>query len=147
MFCFMIFVGFLAVFCVGCTDFHTKRCLAARFWARTKFWKIMISGPPSAWTPIGAFLSSTLLMVPMSQSVEHSPFLKLHFMKSADSSIHLKVAMRQSGEHSHFLEVALTENANSPILLVVAMCQSVEHSYFLEAALTENANSLIHFIS
>ena len=54
-------VGFLAVFCVGSTDFHPKRCLGARFWARTKFWKIMISRPPSAWTPIGAFLTRILV--------------------------------------------------------------------------------------
>ena len=34
-FCF----GFLVIFCVGSTDFHPKRCLGARFWAKTKFGK------------------------------------------------------------------------------------------------------------
>ena len=51
---FLCVVGFLALFCVGSTDFHPKRCLGGRFWAKTKFWKILIFRPPSAWTPICA---------------------------------------------------------------------------------------------
>ena len=49
---FQIIFGLLAVFCVGSTDFHPKRCLGGRFWAKTKFWKITIFRPPFSLPPI-----------------------------------------------------------------------------------------------